>query len=640
MTCDVLIPFQENLSCLMDSIESIHHTHSDVRIHVYDTKGYLAELKLFREFAQTYSVQLFETNAPVCFDSWLKQHLAVTESDELVLIPEDTLVPESWLERFCEAAQGEKRWVTPLTSSKSPYSIPLLPGHNVHTMDELIQRFSRKLFPLCGKHTGSVLYINLADLNRRQFSSLCGELPEQPLLFILERMNYKGVLADHLYISHSSAGIKQNILLAVDRKQKPVPLQSLIHTSNTAWQILFPSKEPAVKWALKEWARKMKKALLQRKTSEMSSLLTRDLLDCFYHKRDSISPLLQKQMTHRNRMSVVYIVSRLAISGGVFSILQLVNQLTLLGVDARIYYLDESHEFQSWNRYSTPVHFKNERDLVSNFPPVDVVVATHWSTVRFARSLMDAGVAKTAAYFIQDYEKWFYPEEDVKTRDAVAASYSFIPHRIVKSDWLKNLLSADGIESTKISFGLDRGIYHPRPVAKQRRPVLLAMVRPNTPRRGFNNVIETFERVWSMVPEVTFILFGYDYLSGYSIPFPFTNAGVISNLHELAQLYSQADLFFEGSDFQGFGRLTLEAMACKTGCVLTNVGGVNEYAVHQKNCLLVPPQSPQKAAKAIVSLLQDPSWREQLANEALITASRYDHKKEAAATRNFFCSIL
>lgn len=108
----------------------------------------------------------------------------------------------------------------------------------------------------------------------------------------------------------------------------------------------------------------------------------------------------------------------------------------------------------------------------------------------------------------------------------------------------------------------------------------------------------------------------------------------------MAALYSQADIFLDGSTFQGFGRPALEAMACGVVGVLTNVGGVSEYAREGENCLLVPPQQPARFADAILTLLRDEPLRKTLSAGGLRTVQAYSHKRDASDTLAYFQSLM
>jgi glycosyltransferase involved in cell wall biosynthesis len=335
-------------------------------------------------------------------------------------------------------------------------------------------------------------------------------------------------------------------------------------------------------------------------------------------------------------LRVTYLLPELRLSGGALVVMQLVSELRSLGVDARIAALkDARREVFRWRLLLRPRVFRSVEDMTKRIENADIVVATHWSSAAWVRELVDGRRAKQAAYFVQDYEAWFYPEADAEKRARVKQSYELIPHKIVTSEWLRSLLQKDGSASEKIPLGLDLGFFYPRPVERPARPVVLAMARPRTPRRGFDAVVAALTKVHDAMPAVDIVLFGED-LGDLTLPFPYRGEGVITDHERLARLYSGARVHFDGSDFQAFGLPALEAMACGTVSVLTDVGGVREYARDEENCLLVPPRDPDAAARAILRLLSDEELHQRLREGGLATSRNYSMRRAARATLDFF----
>jgi starch synthase len=87
--------------------------------------------------------------------------------------------------------------------------------------------------------------------------------------------------------------------------------------------------------------------------------------------------------------------------------------------------------------------------------------------------------------------------------------------------------------------------------------------------------------------------------------------GVVWVQHNVPQpdvvaLFSHATVFVCPSVYEPLGIVNLEAMACATAIVATNVGGIPEVVEDGRNGLLVPPSSPRELADAVNSLLADP----------------------------------
>ena len=75
---------------------------------------------------------------------------------------------------------------------------------------------------------------------------------------------------------------------------------------------------------------------------------------------------------------------------------------------------------------------------------------------------------------------------------------------------------------------------------------------------------------------------------------------------KLAQYYAAADVFVMPSHYESFGMVVLEAMACGTPVVASEVGGLASTVIHGDSGLLVPPGDWRAFAQAISRLLASP----------------------------------
>jgi glycosyltransferase involved in cell wall biosynthesis len=85
---------------------------------------------------------------------------------------------------------------------------------------------------------------------------------------------------------------------------------------------------------------------------------------------------------------------------------------------------------------------------------------------------------------------------------------------------------------------------------------------------------------------------------------------------ELPYYYSLADVFAFPSLYEAFGKVIVEAMACETPVVASNVGGIPEIVEHKRNGLLVEPGNVVELAHAINSLLSDSDFAKTLGRNA------------------------
>ncbi len=80
----------------------------------------------------------------------------------------------------------------------------------------------------------------------------------------------------------------------------------------------------------------------------------------------------------------------------------------------------------------------------------------------------------------------------------------------------------------------------------------------------------------------------------------------------LPAYYAAADVCVVPSHYEPFGLVAIEAMACGTPVVGSDVGGLQFTVVPRETGLLAPPKNEAVFAGAIDRLLLDSAWREQL----------------------------
>jgi glycosyltransferase involved in cell wall biosynthesis len=94
-----------------------------------------------------------------------------------------------------------------------------------------------------------------------------------------------------------------------------------------------------------------------------------------------------------------------------------------------------------------------------------------------------------------------------------------------------------------------------------------------------------------------------------------TFAGAI-NQQELPFYYTASDVCVIPSHYEPFGLVALEAMACGTPVVATDVGGLKFTVVPEETGLLVPPRDVDALAQAMARVLTDTDWTQRLTQQA------------------------
>lgn len=660
---EIILPIHNGLSLLRDALDAVlaHTPRRDSRLCLVDDASDPVTAAWLCQQAAVHPdwITLQRHNENLGFLASCNRAMELGNSDYALLLNSDVLVSPGWLERLLACAESDPRIaaVNPLSNRADNIDLPMAPGASYLAMNEYLATERR------GRYHDVVTGVGFCLLLRRSalrqvglFDPIYerGYCEESDLCMKLTAAGFRTIVAEDVYVYHRGGGsfsdgherylrnrrlfdqrwgIEYRQQFRTFQRTDPLKPTRRLFAPPMRWDPM-PALWQGARALLAEWRG-------QCSLNRLARLSVRHSLAILNARRPRPRRELAHRLTPPGRLRIIYVLDRLVVAGGVLSVLQLVNELIRLGVEARIAALYEDPLIHDWHPlYTQPLIYHDVEELIAECPDSDMIFATHWNTAEWVHRLWQAGRTRATAYLIQDYEPWFFPKSAVEQRERVKISYRLLPHRIVMSDWLHGRLAQNGHNSDKIPLGMDLGQFYPRPVVRGSRPVVLAMARPGTPRRGFPATIAALAQVKQARPDTEIVLFGDRFLDRWHIPFPFRNEGLIIRQDRLAELYSKADVFLDGSEFQGFGRCALEAMACGTACVLTNLGGVLEYARHEDNALLVPSDQTESMAAAILRLLDDAPLRQRLIASGLSTATRFCHRREARDTLAWIERIL
>lgn len=91
---------------------------------------------------------------------------------------------------------------------------------------------------------------------------------------------------------------------------------------------------------------------------------------------------------------------------------------------------------------------------------------------------------------------------------------------------------------------------------------------------------------------------------------------------ELEKEYARAQIFCGLSRSEAYGNVFLEAQAAGCAVIGTSVGGIPDIIEHERSGLLVPPNDPKAAAKALTTLLEDDRLRDRLRESGMSSAQQ------------------
>ena len=296
------------------------------------------------------------------------------------------------------------------------------------------------------------------------------------------------------------------------------------------------------------------------------------------------------------------------------------------------------------------------RPFLDRVPSGDAVVATSWRSAPAVARLPES--AGTPFHLVQHYEAWrlwddercwrraerLATERGVPVPAAMAAvgpgtrlrgykrrvddALSLPTRKLVVAEWLGTALDRVFDQpSVRIPNGVDHGTFYPDPGTEGSTELRVLAPYRTAAWKGTADAVGAFRRVRRGRDDVRFEMFGPS--GGKSELPPWVEFhGRVSDAR-LRRLYSDADVLVFPSWTEGFGLPPLEAMACGTAVVSTDVGVVREST--DGAAVTVPPRDPEALGGALVGLLDDAERRAAVAAAGRESVDRFRWRDSVSA---------
>jgi phosphatidylinositol alpha-mannosyltransferase len=177
-------------------------------------------------------------------------------------------------------------------------------------------------------------------------------------------------------------------------------------------------------------------------------------------------------------------------------------------------------------------------------------------------------------------------------------------------------------------------------------PTLLYVGRLE-PRKGVEYLIQAFSRIKAELPRARLVIVG--------------DGGLLDDCEKLVKRLNLADVFFEGhvpgpqlpgyfqradlvvvpsTGNESFGIVLVEAMAAGTPVVASRIDGFKTLVQDRRTGVFAEPRDPDSLATASLSVLESGEFRQELIENGLELARRYDWQNVAGDLLRYYEGLL
>lgn len=109
---------------------------------------------------------------------------------------------------------------------------------------------------------------------------------------------------------------------------------------------------------------------------------------------------------------------------------------------------------------------------------------------------------------------------------------------------------------------------------------------------------------------------------------------------DLDEFYAALDLYIMPSRSEAWGLTALQAMASGLALIASNVGGLAEVVEHGRSGWLIPAESPQALARAIIEAASDPARLADFGRNARLRAEQFSIERTVERTEQLYIRLL
>tara|TARA_B100002052_G_scaffold238237_1_gene222009 strand:- start:13616 stop:14647 length:1032 start_codon:yes stop_codon:yes gene_type:complete len=208
-------------------------------------------------------------------------------------------------------------------------------------------------------------------------------------------------------------------------------------------------------------------------------------------------------------------------------------------------------------------------------------------------------------------------------------SINFFDKIIVPTNYMKNLFLKSGIQVSKYPNMVNTEKFKSKTKIENFK---ILCAKSLTKYSNVKSLVIAFQKIKKKIPDAVLEIAGNgpekENLLNYINKNNIKDVRFLGNVNhsEMPNTLMNSDIFFHGTKYESFGIVLIEAMAAGVPVISSNVGGISELIINNKNGILVEYDNSESFARNALELYNNNSLRNLIIANGFKTSENYSVK--------------